>query len=328
MANVVVTGGCGFVGSHLVDSLVRRGDNVVVFDSQDRPGDQTGDEANVRYVTGDIRDADQLARVITPGVDTVYHLAALVGVDQYLKRPLDVIDVNFSGTRAVLDLAVRADAKVVFSSTSEVFGKNPDVPWTEDADRLLGSTTADRWSYATSKALSEHLTFAFMRQHGLNASIIRYFNLYGPRQRPAFLVSRSVHRALRGIAPVVYDQGRQTRSFTYVEDAIDATVTIGASTDSLGECFNVGSSDEVSIRAAVELVIELTGLDIDFDNTATRAHFGDAYQDLDRRVPDTTKMSTRLGWKSTVDLRDGITRFVDWARANPWWLEQPDSAPK
>ena len=165
-----------------------------------------------------------LGAAIKDGVEIVYHLAALVGVDHYIRRPIDVIDVNVFGTKNVLELAGRAGAKVVVASTSEVFGKNPAVPWSENADRVLGSTATDRWSYSSSKAVAEHLTFAFIRQRGLRASIVRYFNLYGPRQRPAFVLSRSIHRALRGLAPVVYDDGRQTRSFTYVGDVIDATV--------------------------------------------------------------------------------------------------------
>jgi len=139
--------------------------------------------------------------VVTPGVDVVYHLAAVVGVDQYLARPLDVIDINFSGhpDRPGAGRAGRCPGGR--SSTSEVFGKNPAVPWAEDGDRVLGSTRADRWTYSTSKALAEHLIFGFVRQHGLAATIVRYFNVYGPRQRPAYVVSRSIHRALNGRPP-------------------------------------------------------------------------------------------------------------------------------
>ncbi|WP_285729478.1 NAD-dependent epimerase/dehydratase family protein [Nocardiopsis sp. ATB16-24] len=325
MATVVVTGGRGFLGSHLVQRLAESGDDVIAFDSHDHA--EHGRPEGSRHVTGDVRDRDRLAEVITDGVDTVYHLAAVVGVDHYLGRPLDVIDVNVAGTRNVLDLAARVGAKVVFASTSEVYGKNPDVPWTEEAERVLGSTAADRWGYSSSKALAEHFVFAFIRQHGLRASIVRYFNLYGPRQRPAFLVSRSVHRALRGLAPVVYDQGRQTRSFTFVEDAVEATVSIGRDPAADGECFNVGSSEEVPIRHVVELIIELTGLDVDFSHLATGEQFGNAYQDMVRRVPDTGKARSVLGWSSSTGLREGLGRTIDWARANPWWLQQPDSAP-
>jgi UDP-glucose 4-epimerase len=320
-----VTGGNGFVGSHLVDRLLRRGDEVVVFDSKGALPEPAPSWTEVEYVRGSVSSPDQLAKAVGKGVDVVYHLAAVVGVDRYLESPLDVIDVNFTGTRNVLDRAAQVGAKVVFASTSEVFGKNPDVPWKEDADRILGTTSANRWSYSSSKALAEHLTFGYMRERGLNASIVRYFNLYGPRQRPAFLVSRSVHRALRGEPPIIYDEGTQTRSFTYIDDAVDATVEIGTRSEADGECFNVGSSDEVTIREAVDLVVELTGGRVGLTSIDTRDRFGDSYQDLDRRIPDAGKILSLLGWKSTTSLREGVGRTIEWAEESPWWLEQPEN---
>jgi len=322
VANVVVTGGLGFLGGHLVKALARRGDEVTVFDGGPPPPGRDGDSP--RYVGGDIRDAGTLATAITGDVDTVYHLAAVVGVDRYIDRPLDVIDINLSGTKNVLELAEKAGARVVLASTSEVFGKNPAVPWAEDDDRVLGSTSTDRWSYSSSKALAEHLTFAYMRQRGLDATIVRYFNVYGPGQRPGFVVSRSVHRALRGLPPILYDGGGQTRCFTFVDDAIEATVEAGTAAAALGECFNIGSSVETTIREVIKLVVELTGGD-EAVPVDPRDGFGDAYQDLSRRVPDTSKALAVLGWRSTTTLRDGLAETIDWARANPWWLEQPDS---
>ncbi|QUX29322.1 NAD-dependent epimerase/dehydratase family protein [Nocardiopsis akebiae] len=324
MARAVVTGGNGFVGSHLVDRLLARGDEVVVFDTRGARPAPAPSWKEVEYVRGSVSSSEQLAKAVRGGVDVVYHLAAVVGVDRYLESPMEVIDVNFTGTRNVLDLAERAGAKVVFASTSEVFGKNPDVPWKEDADRVLGTTSASRWSYSSSKALAEHLTFGYMGR-GLNASIVRYFNLYGPRQRPAFLVSRSLHRALRGEPPVVYDEGGQTRSFTYIDDAVEATVEIGTRPEADGECFNVGSSDEVTIREAVDLIVEMTGGGVVPTSIDTRDRFGHSYQDLDRRIPDAGKIRSLLGWKSTTSLREGVARTIEWAEENPWWLEQPEN---
>ncbi|GAT67118.1 epimerase [Planomonospora sphaerica] len=318
----VVTGGSGFVGGHLVDRLVTRGDEVTVFDGAP-PAGPAGRE-HARYVQGDVRDLDRLAEAVTRGVDVVYHLAAVVGVDRYLARPLDVIDVNFSGTRNVLELAARAGARVVVASTSEVFGKNPSVPWSEDGDRVLGPTTADRWTYASSKALGEHLTFAFGRQHGLAATVVRYFNVYGPRQRPAYIVSRSVHRALNGLPPVVYDRGRQSRCFTYVADAVEGTLLAAARPEAVGRAFNLGSTRETSVAEVVALIAELTGagpaLPVD-----TAERLGPAYEDLPRRVPDTARARTLLGWECVTPLRDGLVETIEWARANPWWLALPDS---
>ncbi|HEX6873390.1 MAG TPA: NAD-dependent epimerase/dehydratase family protein [Micromonosporaceae bacterium] len=325
MTRVVVTGGSGFIGSHLVESLINRGQDVTVFDGAPLPDHQRLARAHANHVAGDIRDTDQLARAITNGVDVVYHLAAVVGVDQYLARPLDVIDINLTGTRNVLELAARAGARVVVASTSEVFGKNPAVPWREDGDRVLGPTTADRWAYSSSKALSEHLTFAFARQHGLEATVVRYFNVYGPRQRPAYIVSRSVHRALNGRPPVVYDQGRQTRCFTFVADAVEGTILAAGSPDATGEAFNIGSMRETTVGEAVTLITQLAGLATEAIDVDTAAVLGPAYQDLQRRVPDNTKARTVLGWASDTSLTDGLTRTIEWARANPWWLAQPDT---
>jgi len=280
---------------------------------------------HVRYLSCDIRDREQLAAVIRPGADTVYHMAAVVGVDLYLSRPLDVIDTNFSGTRNVLELAAKAGSRVVVASTSEIFGKNPAVPWPEDADRVLGPTTADRWVYSSSKALAEHMTFAFGRQHGLEATVVRYFNVYGPRQRPAYLVSRSVHRVLNGRPPIVYDQGGQTRCFTYVTDAIRGTMLAGDSPEATGEAFNIGSTDETTIEAVVRLVTELAGSGDAAIGVQTADKLGPAYQDLRHRIPDTTKARTALGWKCETTLREGLMKSIEWARVSPWWLALPDT---
>jgi UDP-glucose 4-epimerase len=205
-----------------------------------------------------------------------------------------------------------------------VFGKSLTVPWREDGDRVLGSTSSDRWSYSTSKALAEHLTFAFARQHGLEATIVRYFNVYGPRQRPAYVVSRSVHRALNGRPLVIYDEGRQTRCFTFVDDAIEGTLLAADHPDAVGQVFNIGSMVETTVGEAVRLIAELTGttsvLEVD-----TAAKLGSSYEDLTRRVPDNAKAGRVLGWRPETSLRDGLIKTIEWARATEWWLSLPDS---
>ncbi|MCG5214516.1 NAD-dependent epimerase/dehydratase family protein [Streptosporangium soli] len=324
-SRVVVTGGSGFIGSHLVERLIAGGDEVTVFDSGPFPESQQLARQHARLVQGDVRDQDRLARAITPGVDVVYHLAAVVGVDQYLARPLDVIDINFQGTRNVLEQAARAGARVVVASTSEVFGKNPAVPWTEEADRVLGSTSADRWTYSSAKALTEHLTLAFGRQHGLESTIVRYFNAYGARQRPAFVISRSVHRALNGLPIVMYDRGRHTRCFTHVDDAIEGTVLAAGHPAAVGEVFNLGNMTETSVREAGELVARLTGAESQTVGVDTHEILGSAYEDVPRRVPDSSKARRMLGWKAGISLEEGLIRTIAWARANPWWLALPDT---
>ncbi|WP_116204104.1 NAD-dependent epimerase/dehydratase family protein [Amycolatopsis circi] len=324
MSKVVVTGGCGFIGSHLVEQLIARGDRVTVFDRTPPPPDQALAREHAEFVAGDIRDADRLASVVTNRVDVVYHLAAVVGVDQYLAQPVDVIDTNFSATRAVVDLTTTAGSLLVLASTSEVFGKNPVTPWREDGDRVLGPTSAARWTYSTSKALSEHLVTAFVQQHGLNATIVRYFNAYGPRQRPAYIVSRSVHRALNGHVPVVYDDGSHTRCFTYIDDIIEGTLLAATSSKALGESFNLGSMTETTVAEVVGLIRQHTGFAEEAVTVRTAEQLTDAYQDVPRRVPDNTKAADLLGWRPETSLPDGIAKTVAWARTADWWLAQPD----
>ncbi|MCP2330803.1 NAD-dependent epimerase/dehydratase family protein [Actinoalloteichus caeruleus] len=321
MARALVTGGNGFVGGHLVDRLVADGDEVTVLDVAP-PGGAGGHRSDVEHLPHDVLDRTALASV-PARFDVVYHLAAVVGVDQYLARPLEVIDVNLQGTRNVLDLAHRCRARVVVASTSEVFGKNPAVPWSEDADRVLGPTSADRWAYSSSKALMEHLTFAFAREHALPTTVVRYFNVYGARQRPAYVVSRSIHRALNGEEMVVYDRGAQTRCFTHVDDVVEGTVLAARSPRAVGETFNVGSMRETSIREVVSLIAEATGGS--WTEVDTTRHLGSAYEDLPRRVPDNTKARTLLGWSPDTPLDEGIARTVAWARDTPWWLAQSDT---
>lgn len=320
MATAVVTGGCGFVGSHLVERLAARGDDVVVCDVAPPPPDSAADPARVRYVAADVRDADALAAMITPGVGVVYHLSAMVGVDQYLDSPLDVIDVAVTGTGNVLRLAAAAGAKVVLTSTSEIYGKNPQPPWAEDSDRVLGSTAADRWCYSSSKAVAEHMAFAYARS-GLPIAILRYFNVYGPRQRPAYVVSKTIHRVLRGLPPYLYDGGGQTRCFTFVADAVAATLAAADSPAADGEAINVGSDRETTIRDAVRLATRLAGSSAQPVDVATRAEFGASYEDIPRRIPDVSKARRLLGWRAETPLREGLAATINWASASDWWLE-------
>jgi UDP-glucose 4-epimerase len=320
VATTVVTGGSGFVGSRLVERLVERGDDVVVYDVAPLPPDLACGAVAVRKVDGDVRDASALARAIEPGVDVVYHLSAMVGVDRYLLDPLDVIDVAVLGTRNVLQRAADVGAKVLLASTSEIYGRNPQAPWRESSDRVLGSTAVDRWSYSSSKAVAEHMTHAYARQFGLAAAIVRYFNVYGPRQRPAYLISKTLHRALRGLPPLLYDTGTQTRCFTFVDDAVEATVLAAARASASVDCFNVGSDEEVSVRDAVRLATRAAGRSLEPIVVDTDRAFARKYEDIPRRVPDTSKARALLRWRYETSLEDGLERTVEWARRSPWWL--------
>ena len=320
MARAVVTGGCGFVGSRIVERLVAQGDEVTVCDVAPLPPDLRCDPGAVHKVDVDVRDARALASVVRPGVDVVYHLSAMVGVDRYLHSPLDVIDVAVLGTRTLLHLAVKAGTKVVLASTSEIYGRNPCAPWAEDSDRVLGSTATGRWSYSSSKAVAEHMTFAHGEQFGLPAAIVRYFNVYGPRQRPAYVVSRTVHRAVRGLPPLLYDDGRQTRCFTFVDDAVEATIRAAAHAAPGVECFNVGSDRETPVLHVVRRIAAIADLEAEPLPVETERDLGPNYEDIPRRVPDTTRARTLLGWRCATDLDDGLAQTVEWARRSPWWL--------
>jgi UDP-glucose 4-epimerase len=326
MSNVVVTGGYGFIGSHLVSALLARGDVVTVFDFAKNTRDTSIDfdtHPNFRFVQGDVTDLAALGQALTPGVDTVFHLAAVVGVKNYLNDPLRVLDVNVIGTRNVLELSHRNGTRVVFASTSEVFGKNPNPPFAEDDDRVLGSTRTARWSYSTSKAMAEHLVFAMHSAHGLPVTVVRYFNVYGPRQAPIFVVSQSIHRILNGRAPLLYDSGDQTRCFTYVDDAVAGTLLAADSDAAIGAAFNIGSMTETSMRDVVELAIKVADVDTVSSAEAvdTETRFGGRYEDIPRRIPDSTKAQRELGWRLEVTVEEGIRRTVEWARANPWYLD-------
>lgn len=328
MSNVVVTGGYGFIGSHLVAALLDRGDSVTVFDFAKSTRDTSIDfdrHANFRFVPGDVTDIGALENALTADVDTVFHLAAVVGVKNYLKDPLRVLDVNVTGTRNVLELSHRHGVHVVYASTSEVFGKNPNPPFAEDDDRVLGSTRTARWSYSTSKAMAEHLVFAMHTAHALPVTVVRYFNVYGPRQAPIFVISQSIHRILNGHRPLLYDSGDQTRCFTYVDDAVAGTLLASESSAAIGEAFNIGSMTETTVGDAVTLAIKLANLDTVTGAEAidTAARYGDRYEDIPRRIPDSSKAQRELGWRLQVDLEEGIRRTINWARANPWYLEMP-----
>jgi UDP-glucose 4-epimerase len=325
---VLVTGGAGFVGSHLVEALLGAGHEVHVFDRL-----ALEDAANLapvaghqrlRYTRGDLLDREQLRAFFRPDASVIYHLASVVGVKNYIADPLRLIDIVVGGTRSTIELAREHGVKMVFTSTSEIYGKNPAVPWPESGDRVLGPTSVDRWSYSSSKAVCEHMIFGVHRQSGWPFTIVRFFNVYGPRQNPYYVVSQSVYRALRGEAPYLYDDGAQTRCFTYVSDIVAALIVAWRHPKSVGEVFNLGNPVESTIREVIDLVLDCAGSDakpIAFDTTV---EYGATYEDIPRRIPAVDRAHEILGWKAETPLAEGIAKTVAWARDNEWWLaDQP-----
>ncbi|MFQ5665919.1 MAG: NAD-dependent epimerase/dehydratase family protein [Candidatus Binatia bacterium] len=316
---VLVTGGGGFLGSHLADTLIARGDEVFILD--------TGSVTKTRHLMGTpafhfVRDSifnlDILEGLVAK-CDLIYHLAAVVGVEHYVGDPYEVLNVNVNGTQNVLKLAFKHQKKVVFGSTSEVYGRNPAVPWSEDADRVLGSTRIDRWCYSTSKAVGEHFGFAYHRM-GLPVTIVRYFNVYGPRLDRldvGRIITIFMGQVLRGEPVTVIGDGRQTRCFTYVDDAVRATVAAGSAPDTNGEVFNIGTRQETTILDLARLMIDVAGSTSTIEFVSQDSVYGPGYEDIPRRVPDTTRMEAVLGVRAETSLREGMRRTIAWFRTAP-----------
>ncbi|MGH7828916.1 MAG: NAD-dependent epimerase/dehydratase family protein, partial [Candidatus Binatia bacterium] len=255
---ILITGGAGFIGSHLADAFLERGDEVTILDvAPDLKVRHQHDNPGFRYVRDSILNREIIEGLIAWS-DVVYHLAAVVGVEHYVGDPYQVLNVNVNGTQAILNVAFKARKKVIFSSTSEVYGRSLDIPFTEDGDRVLGSTRIDRWCYSTSKAVGEHFCFAFHKL-GLPVVVLRYFNVYGPRldrMDVGRVMTIFLGQLMRGLPVTVIGNGEQTRCFTYVADAIRATVAAGIREEAVGHIINVGSNEEVSIKQLAELMID------------------------------------------------------------------------
>jgi len=246
----------------------------------------------------------------------VYHFAAVVGVEHYVGDPYQVLNVNVNGTQTVLNVAFKAGKKVIFSSSSEVYGRSLNVPFTEDGDRLLGSTRIDRWCYSTSKAVSEHFCFAFHKL-GLPVVVLRYFNVYGPRldhMDIGRVITIFLGQLMRGVPLTVIGDGMQTRCFIYVDDAIRATVAVGLEAVAVGRIINVGSDEEVSIQRLAATMIRLFGSSSPVVFVPQESVYGKSYEDIPRRVPDIRKMREILGVTPKVSLEEGLCRTIDWFR--------------
>ena len=316
----LITGGGGFLGSHLGDRLLAAGADVTALDiAPDLKVRHNVGRHGFRYVQGTSLDTELLESLVAR-CDIVYHLAAVVGVEHYVADPFHVLNVNVNGTQHVLRYAHRYDKPMVFASTSEVYGKSRDTPFREDGDRLLGSPAIDRWCYSTSKAVGEHFCFAYHKL-GLPVVIARFFNVYGPRLDRVDVgrvITIFMGQLLRGEDLTVIGDGRQTRAFTYVDDAVEALVRAGTTPDAMGGIFNVGTDRETSIRELAEAMIRAhpgTGSGIRL--VRQQDVYGNSYEDIPRRVPDITRMRTILGCEPKVSLEDGLQRTIEWFAQQP-----------
>jgi UDP-glucose 4-epimerase len=303
----LITGGAGFLGGHLAEHLVRDGWEVRVLDRSEPRLDVA-----VTWVDDDVRDLRAVTEAATSAT-MVFHLAAVVGVQKLLDDPLEAIDVTIDGTRAALAAASAAGAGLVHLSTSEVLGTNPAVPWDEGADRMLGPAHVDRWAYASAKATAEHIVLAGARLHHIAATVVRPFNVYGPRQSPSFVVPAMVAAALADRPISVHDGGSQTRCFTYVDDVVDALVAL-ADKPGLGPILHLGSLHETSVAELARLVATVTGTTRAPTHDSTASIWGEHGGRIDRRVPDAGLALDLLAWSATTSLDEGLRRTVEWAR--------------
>jgi UDP-glucose 4-epimerase len=308
----LVTGGAGFIGSHLADRLVSRGDSVVLMDDlstgsltniEHLLGDEAGAGSRARFVNGSVLDYPLVTSLVDE-VDVVVHLAATVGVELVVRRPLETLLNNVRGTEIVLEVAASRGTKVLVTSTSEVYGKNAAGALHEDSDRIMGSLFKARWVYATSKEVDEILAFEYTRTRGLPTVVARLFNCVGPRQtgRYGMVVPRFVRQALRGEDITVFGDGTQSRCFCHVSDTVEALIRLLDSEDAVGDVFNVGSQHEISIRGLANLVIDMTSSSSEVRYVPYTEAYEPGFEDMERRLPDISKIARVTGWEPTRDL--------------------------
>jgi UDP-glucose 4-epimerase len=317
--NALITGGAGFIGSHLAEALLAAGHPVTVVDDL-----STGRFENIEPLTHQPRFHFAIETItnetvmdrLTSECDFIFHLAAAVGVELIVRSPVHVIQTNILGTEAVLRFANRYRKPVLLASTSEIYGKSEQVPFKEDDDRVLGPTTRSRWCYSTSKAVDEFLALAYHKERDLPVIIARLFNTVGPRQigRYGMVVPRFVAQAVANKPLTVYGDGQQSRCFTDVEDVVRALVALAESPAAIGQVFNVGSPNEVTIAELARRVITLTGSTSEVVLIPYSQAYEEGFEDMRRRVPDTTRLRALTGWEPRVPLDETLHRMIAYAR--------------
>ena len=311
MAKYLITGGAGFIGSHLVDALVLSGHEVIILDDL-----STGRHDNLRQHAGNHGVEFILGSILNEGLvddavrraDIVLHLAAAVGVNLIVERPLESLATNIRGSEIVLEKCHKYGRKVLITSTSEIYGKNTSDALSEEDDRILGSPLKTRWSYSEAKAIEEVLAHAYWRQKGLPTVIVRLFNTVGPRQvgHYGMVIPRLVDQALRGAPMTVFGDGSQTRCFCHVSDVVRALLALVEMPDAEGQVFNVGSRDEISIAQLAQRIAEVTGSTSDIQYIPYEQAYEAGFEDMQRRRPDTQRIHALLGWEPKLGLDDII----------------------
>jgi UDP-glucose 4-epimerase len=302
---VLITGGAGFIGSHLADALLAQGDEVTILDNL-----TTGSRANIAHIEnqitihqGDIRD-EALVSSLVKDADLVLHMAAALGVKNIMENTVESVSINFTGSDVVLKAATEHKKRLLIASTSEIYGKNPEQPLNEESDRVVGAPQKIRWTYSDAKALEEAIAHTLHRTHGLKVTTVRFFNTVGPRQTGQYgmVLPRFVQQALNNEDITIYDDGSQSRVFCHVDDAVRAVLALVNDDSTIGDYFNVGGIGEVTIKELAERVIARTGstsklVSIPFDQA-----YGAGFEDMQRRVPDISKVQAKIGWSPEHNL--------------------------
>ncbi len=320
MRHALITGGAGFIGSHLAEALLKKGDRVTVIDDL-----STGRFENIEHLTSNpnfhfaietITNQTVMDRLVSE-CDLIFHLAAAVGVDLIVRSPIHTIETNVMGTEMVLKTARRYRTKVMIASTSEIYGKSTKAPFAEDDDRVQGPTTKSRWSYATSKALDEFLALAYHKEVGLPVVVFRLFNTVGPRQRGRYgmVIPRFVQWALRNEPIQIYGDGQQTRCFANVSDVVEAIDRLSECEAAVGEVFNIGSQEEVTIRELAERVRERANSRSEIVTIPYSEAYEEGFEDMLRRVPDISKVQRTIGWTPRKTLNETLDEVIAYFRA-------------
>ena len=307
---VLITGGAGFIGSHLADHYVNAGHDVTVLDNF-----STGSKMNISHLAGKITVVDgdirsiNLIDQLTQDSDLVLHMAAALGVNTILESPLESMSTNIVGSEVVLNAAAQHKKRIIIASTSEIYGKNPKQPLSETDDRVVGAPQKIRWTYSDAKAIEEAMAFALHQEKKLAVTTVRLFNTVGPRQtgRYGMVVPRFVLAALKNEPLTIYGDGTQSRVFCHVDDAVAAIATMAATDTTIGDVYNVGGTGEVTIKQLAEQVLAVTGSKSPITYTAYSDAYPAGFEDIQRRVPDISTVKNAIGWAPTKDLKQIIS---------------------
>jgi UDP-glucose 4-epimerase len=312
----LVTGGAGFIGSHLTERLLKDGNKATVIDNLSTGSlenmDSFKNHTGFKFVEGDICNSELMEPLVEQS-DVIFHLAAAVGVKLIAEDPVHTIETNIGGTEIVLNIANKFGRKILIASSSEVYGKSETVPFHEDDDIVLGSTCLSRWSYACTKAVDEFLGLAFHQQYGLEVVIARFFNTIGPRQTGQYgmVVPRFVRTALKGQTLQIYGTGKQTRCFCYVADLVEAIIGLMNCQQASGKVYNIGNNQEITIEGLADKIIQMTGSKSKKEFVPYEVAYGRAMEDMMRRVPSIERIKKTIGWEPKTSLTETLQLIID-----------------